>query len=93
MQANVYFRKSDLLEAELGDEIVALNADTGICFGFNEVASTVWRLLEQPRTEEQIRSSLEQQYDVEPGRCREEVAELLRGMVDQGIVGIRQEAR
>jgi hypothetical protein len=89
MTNDTYYRTANLLEAELGDEIVALDADSGICFGFNDVASTVWRLLEHPKTEDELRSALEAQYEVQPDQCRSELAELLQALVEKGIVGIR----
>ena len=43
-----YQRAVDLMEAELGDDIVALDVARGTCFGFNSVASSVWRALAEP---------------------------------------------
>ena len=87
--SDVYYRKTELLEAELGAEIVALDAEFGICFGFNEVASTVWRLLEQPRSSDEIRRVLEDEYDVGSEQCREELSELLGDLVEKGVIGVR----
>ena len=86
---DIYYRKTELLEAELGAEIVALDAESGLCFGFNEVASTVWRLLEQPRSTDEIRRVLEDEYDVGSEQCREELSELLDDLVEKGVIGIR----
>lgn len=86
---DIYYRKTELLEAELGAEIVALDADSGICFGFNEVASTVWRLLEKPRSSDEIRRALEDDYDVGSEQCRSELSELLDELVEKGVVGVR----
>lgn len=86
---DIYYRKTELLEAELGAEIVALDADSGICFGFNEVTSTVWRLLEKPRSSDEIRRALEDEYDVGSEQCRSELSELLDELVEKGVVGVR----
>ena len=51
----MYRRAIDLMEAELGDELVALDPKAGECFGFNGVATSVWRILEEPRSFEQLR--------------------------------------
>ena len=45
-----YQRATELLEADLGDELVALDQAQGQCFGFNGVATSVWRLLASPRS-------------------------------------------
>ena len=86
---DIYYRKTELLEAELGAEIVALDADSGVCFGFNEVASTVWRLLEKPRSSDEIRRALADEYDVGNEQCRSELSELLDELVEKGVVGVR----
>ena len=60
MQDQVYSRAAPLLEAEVDEEIVALDREQGQVFGFNLVASDVWRLLEQPRTIGELCAELEQ---------------------------------
>jgi hypothetical protein len=82
----VYKRSVDLMEAELGDELVALDPRAGTCFGFNSVATSVWRLLEQPKTFEQLRQSLLDEYEVDPAECSQELQRLLGDMSSRGIV-------
>lgn len=81
------FRRAvTLLEAEIGDEIVALDRQAGHCFGFNPVASDVWRMLVRPMTTSGLCSELCATYEVEPAQCREEVTSLLVQMIDLGLV-------
>jgi hypothetical protein len=85
----VYERAKSLLEAEMGDELVALDAAGGTCFGFNDVAATVWRLLEQPRTVADITQSLMSQFEVDPAQCEMEVGDLLEDLAGRGLVRSR----
>lgn len=82
----VYSRAVDLMEAELGSELVALDAEAGTCFGFNEVATSVWRLLAEPQTLQQLCSTLSQQYVVEQQECKSDVSALLEELVRAGLV-------
>jgi hypothetical protein len=82
----VYKRAIRLMEAELGDDLVALDPAAGECFGFNSVAASVWRELDQPKNLEQLRDALLQEYQVEPERCSRELKELLHTLVDRGLV-------
>jgi hypothetical protein len=82
----VYKRAVDLMEAELGDELVALDPNAGDCFGFNGVATSVWRQLQQPRTFDQLRDSLLQEYDVDQQRCARELQELLDDLSGRGLI-------
>ena len=82
----LYARASDLLAADVGDEMVALDADAGHCYGFNSVAASVWRQLDQPRSFSAIKQSLMEEYDVTEEQCEADLAELLEDFVDKGIV-------
>ena len=70
----VYKRSVDLMEAELGDELVALEPNAGTCFGFNSVATSVWRLLDQPKTFEQLQQALLEEYEVDSAECSQELS-------------------
>jgi hypothetical protein len=82
----VYKRATELMEAELGDELVALNPDAGQCFGFNNVASSVWRQLEQPKDFGQLRDALLDEYEVGPEQCTRELHELLEDLCAKRLV-------
>ena len=82
----IYQRAVDLMEAELGDEIVALDVNGGTCFGFNTVASSVWRALAEPRSFEALRDGLLQEYEVGREECEAELAALLADLTGKGLV-------
>jgi hypothetical protein len=82
----VYKRAIELMEAELGDELVALDPKAGECFGFNSVATSVWRNLERPKSFEQLRDALLEEYEVEPERCSDELEALLEDLTARGLV-------
>jgi hypothetical protein len=74
------------MEADLGDELVALEPTAGECFGFNSVATTVWRELREPKSIEQLREALLNEYDVSPEQCERELRELLAELGAKGLV-------
>jgi hypothetical protein len=86
MSQPTYQRAVDLLEAELGEEMVALDAEAGTCFGFNEVAATVWRELESPKTAADLRTALLAEYEVDPEQCDRELADLLQDLSARGLI-------
>jgi hypothetical protein len=88
MDNPTYRRATDLMEASLGEELVALDAANGNCFGFNEVATQVWRRLQQPASFEQLRDELLKEYDVTDEQCASELEALLDDMVEQGLIAI-----
>lgn len=86
MSSPEYRRKADLLEADIGDELVALDPAAGSCFGLNEVATFVWRRLASPATFEQLTQDLLAEYDVAEERCVRELGELLDDMAAKGLI-------
>jgi len=74
------------MEAHLGDELVALDPRAGECFGFNNVATSVWRELEQPKSFEQLRDALLEEYEVTPEQCASELRELLDNLTARGLL-------
>jgi hypothetical protein len=88
----MYKRAVDLMEAELGDELVALEPDAGNCFGFNSVATSVWRNLAQPKSFDELRDALLEEYDVEPEQCARELQELLQDLSEKGLVVVAPQA-
>ena len=86
MTNSVYRRAVALMEADIGDEIVALDPDAGNCFGFNEVATSVWRSLEQPKTFDQLRDELIEEYEVGGDQCTRELQGLLDDLLARRLI-------
>lgn len=89
MPMQVYQRSTDLLEAQVGDELVALDLAGGMCFGFNSVATSVWQQLQTPLSFDQIKARLLDEYDVDENQCSTELNDLLEQMVDSGLVSCK----
>jgi hypothetical protein len=81
-----YRRAVELLEADINDEVVALEPSNGSCFGFNAVATRVWRKLEQPQSFDALKAELIRDFDVTDAQCTAELHELLESMQAQGLI-------
>ena len=81
-----YRRATDLMEAELGDELVALQPDLGLCFGFNNVATDVWKQLDTPKSFDDLKAYLLAGYEVGEQECSSDLEELLKQMIEKGLV-------
>lgn len=86
MVQSFYQRSVDLLSADVGDELVALDAHAGHCYGFNSVAASVWRQLEQPRSFEDIKRNLLNEFEVSEDQCSADLQHLLADLVDKGLL-------
>lgn len=88
----IYKRTATLMEAELDDEMVGLEPDAGVCYGFNNVAKRVWQLLEQAQSFEAIRTALLEEYDVTPAECESDLRELLADFIEKKLITVCQSA-
>ena len=82
----MYERAVPLMEAELGDELVALSVEDGNCFGFNAVAASVWRALATPRSFSELNALLLAEYEVSPTQCASELEALLCDLLDRKLI-------
>lgn len=85
-----YHRAMELLEADIDDELVALEPGQGSCFGFNSVATTVWKYLAVPRTGDELKAHLLAEYDVGELTCETELRELLDNFEAKGLISRAQ---
>lgn len=74
------------MEADVGEELVALDVGQGTCFGFNEVAKAVWRELETPQGFNALRKELLRTYDVGEDECAQDLRALLDQLVSEGLI-------
>ncbi|MEO0031214.1 MAG: hypothetical protein RIS94_972 [Pseudomonadota bacterium] len=68
--------------AEIDGQLVALDMNSGTCFGLNRVATRVWQLIATPASPRQIVTVLLGEYDVDPQTCAEQVASLVNELVE-----------
>lgn len=88
MDDKLYRRNAALLEAPIEGEMVGLDRERGECFGFNESASEVWALLEQPRTLAALSEAMRRKFDVGAEECDRALASVLDEMVAMKLVAV-----
>ncbi|MEJ0025011.1 MAG: PqqD family peptide modification chaperone [Rhizomicrobium sp.] len=79
-------RSSNLVQAEVNGEIVALHIEKGTCYGLNKVGSRVWELAASPVCVLDICAILSKEYDVAPAICQSDVLDLLEGLRAEGLI-------
>lgn len=81
-----YTRNSQTISGRLHDELVMMDINQGRYFSLNPVASRIWDLLERPMLLDEICGLLMAEYQVDQGRCRDEVRDHLKMMIRLGLV-------
>lgn len=82
---------SQQISSDLGGEVVILNLKSGVYHGLNEVGASIWKLIQEPRTIEEIKQKLLEEYDVEPEQCESDVIELLENLLVAELIVINNE--
>ncbi len=70
------------------DGTVLLHVDQGRFYGLNPTGTTVWQLLAQGRSVEQITGNLAARFDAHPDRIRVDVDTILTQLRDRGLLRI-----
>lgn len=81
-------RSRQLMEAPLERDLVGLNVDTGLCYGFNETAAAIWRQLARPKMFDTLLDDLSLEFEVTASACRNDVERLVRELSDAGLVTV-----
>lgn len=77
------------VSCDVADEAVLLSMRDGEYYGLNEVAASIWRLVQQPRTLLQVRDLLLQEYEgISASECERAVAGFLSEMLALNLIDV-----
>lgn len=77
------------VSCDVADEAVLLSMSDGEYYGLNEVAASIWRLVQQPRTVAEVRDALLAEYnDIEAAECEQAVLMFLTEMIALNLVTV-----
>src|SRR5690349_14110408 len=83
---SIVTRNGAVIETEIDGEVVALNIDTGNCYGLNPVGSRVWNLIATPTRISDICAQLVTEYQVQADTCEQQVTDLLEELRAEGLI-------
>lgn len=72
-------------------ESVLLNLDNESYYGLDEVGTRMWELLTTSDSIQAAYEKLLDEYDVDAGTLRADLAEMITGLVEQGLMELRLE--
>lgn len=75
-----------VVAADVGNELVLLDIETGIYFGLDAVGARVWQMLTDGRARDEIVANLLQEYEVEEEQLRGDLEILLSQLAERGLV-------
>lgn len=79
---------SDVLFQEFIDEAVLLNLKSEEYYGLNEIGMTIYKLLMEQKSTDEIINRLLDEYDVDEQTLRNDLAELISKLAERGLVTV-----
>jgi coenzyme PQQ synthesis protein D (PqqD) len=80
---------SEQVSCPLGEESAILNLKNSMYYGMNPVGTRIWTLLKEPRSVEQLRDTLLNEYQVDASLCERDLLDLLGKMKSEGLIEVR----
>ena len=81
-----YQQSADVLSADVGDETVALNQETGKYHGLRGSARLLWARLEQPCDIADLAATLARTYTIDDAAAHEEARRFVDGLLQRKLV-------
>jgi hypothetical protein len=85
-------RRGEWLSAEVGDELVMMNADSGNYVTMSRVGARIWEMIEKPKSTDELFALLLREFDVTPETCRNDVQKFLDELVSHGAITLDTES-
>jgi hypothetical protein len=81
-------RHQTMIAADVGEEAVILDIQSGYFFQLNRTAARIWALLESPISAGELCARMAEAHSVDPAVCRGDVIEFIADMRDRELIAI-----
>lgn len=82
----VYLVSPECVSCEVEDGIAILDLKSNTYFSLDPVGAAVWDRMATPASLDDLATALAAEYDVAPGDCRGDIADLLKDMLAHGLI-------
>jgi hypothetical protein len=79
------------VSSDLAGEAVILDLKSGVYYGLNSVGASIWNLIQEPKTVNEVRDVLLTKYKVEPEQCDRDLKALLEQLEAEGLIEVHNE--
>lgn len=85
---SVITMSKDQVSCDLAGEAAILNLADGVYYGLDEVGAVVWRMLEEPKSVEELMQGMMGEFDVDAERCEADLLKLLKELQAKGLIEV-----
>ena len=83
--------RQEQVSSDLAGETVILDLKSGVYYGLNSVGASIWNLIQEPKTVNEVREALLAKYKVEPEQCDRDLLALLEQLEAEGLIEVHNE--
>lgn len=80
--------ESEVVACDLEGEVALLNLKSSTYYSLDPVGAYVWHLFGQPQSVESIQQAMQQEYEVAPERCQQDLLRLLEQLHGAGLITV-----
>lgn len=84
--STVYQRSARQVSCKINDEVAILNLDRAFYFGLQGVGVHIWDSLEQPRSIDDLCTSVAAEFDVSQEACKADIVQMLTNLEEEGLI-------
>lgn len=85
---NQYSQSPGNIVSDMDGEKVMLSVSNGKYYNLGELGGEIWELMKEPISIQELVTTLQSQYNVDPTDCKEHVTDFLSQLLEQGLVSI-----
>ena len=81
-------RKPGLVGADVADDAILLDIDSGYFFQLNRTGSKIWSLVAEPQDLRTLCDRMAGSFRIDPETCRRDVTEFVADLLERGVLEI-----
>ncbi|MCW3846656.1 PqqD family protein [Sphingomonas sp. LB-2] len=81
-------RKPGLVAADVADDAILLDIDSGYFFQLNRTGAKIWALVAEPQSLGAVCDHMANGFRVDPETCRSDVTEFVADLLERGVLEI-----
>lgn len=87
MDVQTRIKRSDHpLTSSVADELVMFDTEKGKYYGLNDIATEIWKILEEPLSVEELCETLTVEFEVSEEQCRSDLLTFLPKLLEKGLI-------
>lgn len=81
-------RKAEVVGADVADDAILLDIDSGYFFQLNRTGARIWAFVESPQTLGALCEHMAGSFRVDAAECRRDVTEFVADLLERGVLKV-----